>query len=210
MTEKISKILFLDIDGVLNSHQSADYFHRVRGEWNPYEEFCPISVGNLCTILEEVPDLKIIMSSTWRIGIPNLEKLKEIFDALPTSIESSLIKSRLIDKTPVHRDSPRGLEIQEWVDVNKDKLTKDFRMVILDDDSDMAHLKPHLIQTNGVLGLTLLDAQKAIRVFKSDLEVRKDKMDEWARRIYLEALGRHKEIAEIVDDLRDKIKELKE
>jgi hypothetical protein len=51
----------------------------------------------------------------------------------------------------------RGEEIQAWLTENPDVT----QFVILDDDSDMAHLIDHLVQTDHKVGLTAADVKKA-------------------------------------------------
>ena len=53
----------------------------------------------------------------------------------------------------------RGIEIQTWLDENPGVE----KFIILDDDSDMVHLMPHLLQTDGEFGLTNEIADKAIK-----------------------------------------------
>ena len=52
-------ILFLDIDGVLNPDK-GDYPH----------VFCPDCVFQLKRLFRACPDLKIVFSTTWRLGVP--------------------------------------------------------------------------------------------------------------------------------------------
>lgn len=155
------KIIFLDIDGVLNSVQSAHMYHRM---WiqkdKPFgrrkmreDEFCPIACSNLLCILDEVPDAKIVVSSSWRIG-NTLEELQAILENI------GVPKDRVIDKTPVMRQCGRGIEIQQWLTDFAHKEHLEF--VILDDDSDMAHLKDKLIQTDCCTGLTWIEVEKVI------------------------------------------------
>jgi hypothetical protein len=82
--------------------------------------------------------------------------------------------SRVIDITPVMRGVQRGIEIQAWLDANANvpegsilmpKLTVE-EFVIVDDDSDMAHLtESKLVQTDNDLGLTLKNAREIIKRF---------------------------------------------
>ena len=46
----------------------------------------------------------------------------------------------------------RGIEIQQWLDDNKDLDIEKF--VILDDDMDMEHLLRHLVHTDTNIGMT--------------------------------------------------------
>jgi hypothetical protein len=82
--EIIMKLIFLDMDGVMNSHQSIHFFHefmKLPNNWfekympgkdfnfNHYEdELCPMAVSNMATLLKEYPDIRFVISSTWRIG----------------------------------------------------------------------------------------------------------------------------------------------
>ncbi len=172
------KVLFLDIDGVLNSHQSMHFWHNKRDQekwenelyksWQGtlYEylaqEFCPIAISNLEQVMRKVPDLKIVVSSTWRKG-NDVQALKEIF------MPFKLISNVIIDRTPVDPDrGPRGLEIQQWLDEQKNhgKVNEQVeKFVIVDDDGDMEHLKVNLVQTDGKVGLDWNKAQEIIRRF---------------------------------------------
>lgn len=137
------KVLFLDFDGVLNSHQSATFWHNKRdqekwenemysswtGTLKEYiaHEFCPIAMSNVEELMRRVPDLKIVVSSTWRIG-ETPDTLRKILSP------SKLIGDAIIDVTPSFRErGGRGKEIQYWLDQHPEVT----HYVILDDDSDM-------------------------------------------------------------------------
>jgi hypothetical protein len=152
------KVLFLDFDGVLNSAQYFQMRHR-KNRQPPYEEdFCPISCSNLLWILEEVPDLKIVISSSWRLGT-SMEELRKILarEGVPPEC--------VIDKTPdLYKDKhelPRGLEIQKWLDDNQHLGIEKF--CIVDDDSDMEHLtETHFVKTNACVGMDWFVARDII------------------------------------------------
>lgn len=158
------KVLFLDFDGVLNSAQFAhlQYRHWMADHSNPRpyrEDFCPIACSNLLWILEEVPELKLVVSSSWRLGTPMTE-LKAILhrQGIPPEL--------VIDKTPDlykdKRELPRGLEIQKWLDDNKALNVEKF--CIVDDDSDMEHLtETHFVKTSSMVGMDWFVARDIIR-----------------------------------------------
>jgi len=145
------KVLFLDIDGVLNSHQSIHmYFRKSGGQGVRCDEhhFCPIAVSNLLTLFEEIPDLKIVVSSTWR-RFSSREELEEMFRM------HGVDPAAFIGITPYHPGAHRGLEIQDWLDIAKQNGMNIEKFAIVDDDSDMAHFRESgdFFKTDGRMGL---------------------------------------------------------
>lgn len=150
-----SAVLFLDVDGVLNKVGTR--------ERSPHGTY-GIEPG-MVKILRDIvaaTDCKIVVSSTWR---KYDDLMKHLCDELGGNLET-----RIIGKTPVldrQMDSGiwvgkvRGDEIQAWLDSNPEY--QNCRMVILDDDGDMAHLMPHLVLTHGCEGLTPEIASDVIR-----------------------------------------------
>lgn len=147
-TEQI-KIIFLDIDGVLNS----DEFFKKRGQNekvnklpHPLDEFDPDCVERLNKIVEETK-AKIVISSDWRftLGIENI--FKEIG-----------FKYKIYGKTP-YRFGLRHEEIHEWLDNHKVD-----NYVILDDISfqNFKNEGEKFIQTDSQYGLTEEIKQKII------------------------------------------------
>src|SRR6202158_2602282 len=77
------KVIFLDFDGVLNSAASFVLEARFRKENKVFDDLCPVNetLCHICTsnfrhILDEVPDVKIVISSSWR-NLFELEWLKD-------------------------------------------------------------------------------------------------------------------------------------
>jgi hypothetical protein len=112
------KVIFLDIDGVLNCelwyrkrHAEVD-MHEVSAQY-PFYEFSPELVENLNRITEET-GAKIVVSSTWRLG--------RTVEELQTLLKNVGVKGEVIDKTD-HLSSPkgsgytipRGCEIAVWL-----------------------------------------------------------------------------------------------
>lgn len=128
------KILFLDIDGVLN-HQ-LHYQIDTRSVGYPLSQVSPVSVEHLNKIVAET-GCKVVISSTWRhSGI----------DYCRNVLNECGFKGEIIDITPdIHANwSCRGNEILSW-QMNNDKYKYDsYRITdhdyaILDDDSDMLY-----------------------------------------------------------------------
>lgn len=147
------EIIFLDIDGVLNSAQG--WASGVCSRW----VFCPEAVGNLNGILEAVPEAVIILSSSWRHM--KRDELNDIFT------NNGIDFSRVVGATPraASFNGVRGLEIQAWLDAHRAR--EDDRFVILDDDTDMAHLMDRLVLVDSKVGLTRENAERAVELLSA-------------------------------------------
>lgn len=148
----VMKIIFLDIDGVLNYY---DCWLRSENQntQDVWDEDC---VNELNRIINET-GAKVVISSTWRL-YPELDQLIEN----DIGIKEGAIIGKTKDYLPIIRSEGtcRGDEIQDWLD-NTDEVIESF--VILDDDDDMRDLLPYLIQTSFYgRGLTKELADKAI------------------------------------------------
>jgi hypothetical protein len=153
------KVIFLDIDGVICTDCKT---------------FNPECLDNLKHILDKVPDAVMVLSSCWRHGF--IDWLNPLHSIIPRNevietMETWFVRGgwtkdlskRLIDSTPTLGGDHRGSEISEWLKKHPDVS----QFCILDDDSDMEPLMDHLVQTNGEVGLTLDDAEKAISKLSS-------------------------------------------
>lgn len=167
------KILFLDFDGVINSAQSATFWHNKRdqskwenemyrdwpGSLKEYiaMEFCPIALSNVEEVVRRVPDLKIVVSSTWRHG-ETVESLKKIL------APARLVSDAVIDVTPhLGWGVARGKEIQLWLDRHQEV----GNFVIVDDDGDMEHLSGYLVRTNSKHGFQYDDMVATVKMLAS-------------------------------------------
>ncbi len=162
-------IIFLDIDGVLNSTQSIMMFHQKynvgKGEndWlAPDEYFCPIAMSNLFVILKEVPNTVIVISSDWRLG--------ETIDSMKDKFKKQKYNLPIIGFTPYLANVTRGIEIMGFMNLyvgNKKPDGENIeKFVILDDDHDMMHLEKFRVKTSYYHGLTWEDTLKAIDILK--------------------------------------------
>lgn len=148
------KLIFLDMDGVMNSTQSSR-MHWVLNNRETvmlgFDHICPIAASNLDWLLERAPDAKIVISSTWRLHY-EIEEWHEKMQKLCPAIVG-----RVIDKTPsiarerLSQPVPRGHEIYKWLEDNNHLSTP---YVIFDDDKDMAKVENHFIWCDPDLGLT--------------------------------------------------------
>lgn len=154
------KIIFLDIDGVLNAEIDDDVPIAFSNSGIKYRDFndLPVErcVNNLNKILKATK-AELVISSTWRI-IHTSTSLMYIF--FMCGIEPPYIYGL----TPYLPGERRGTEIAEWLDDHEEATN----FVILDDDSDMENLMDHLIQIDSSIGLTDADADKAIEMLNKE------------------------------------------
>ena len=172
------KVLFLDIDGVLNSENWFAYrIYCVKNNMvNILMNFVDTddrnikhkltmlddrAIANLNSIVEET-DCKVVLSSSWRSSIEseniftqNLLKLKgfkyEFYDVTPRLWFSDF-------------SIRRGEEIKFWLDKESEKHEIE-SFVILDDDSDiLPEQMNNFIHVDGQVGLTDRDVLTAIEI----------------------------------------------
>lgn len=175
------KIIFLDIDGVLNSEkwykERFDKKLYPNLEGYPLCEFDPLTIEQL-NLLTDKTNAKIVISSTWRMG-RTIDELKKLFEEVG-------IKGEIIGITPHLTFSDghgvdRGNEIKRWIDLNcirwwdkifdeKEKNITLESYVILDDDPDMLlEQKDNFVRTSWRDGLTALHTRKAIKILNTTL-----------------------------------------
>ena len=149
------KVIFLDIDGVLNYSECWKREENKGKGGLIWDNDC---VAQLNRIVKET-GAKIVVSSSWRI-------LGSHYDAVLNKMN---IQAEILGKTPTNlpieniRGVQRGDEIQAWM--NTQQIEPIEKFVILDDDSDMCHLKDRLVQSNFMgKGLTRELADKAIEM----------------------------------------------
>lgn len=152
------KVLFADFDGVLKSVSSMIYHNRMKllglTDIPTHESFCPIACSNLQYILEECPDVQVVVSSDWRKS-RNLEALQEIFKV------NNILPERMIGATPVLDDQHRGEEIGLYLKDHPEVT----QFVIIDDHNKVSPYESRLILVDSRNGLTFTDAEKVIEMF---------------------------------------------
>lgn len=139
------KIIFLDIDGVLNNWASiAENIHILNDK-------CLL----IRRIIEET-GAKIVISSTWRLN-STVDELNKMLWSVGIPYNS------VISKTP-SMTGIRGVEIETWLKDN-DQVE---RYCIIDDDSDfLDYQKKYFVQTNMKSGLTTKLAKQAINILNT-------------------------------------------
>ncbi len=134
---KEDKLIFLDVDGVLNSQQTLERRNQ-RGGHIGIDPYHVLLVDRII----QATGAKVVLSSSWR---HSEEGRAEVMKAVP-----------FIDHTKSCCFGVRGGEIRQWLFENVDyDIREQVKYVILDDDSDMLlNQKDHFFQTTWKEGMT--------------------------------------------------------
>jgi len=133
------KVILLDIDGVLIT--AGNY------------EFSKAACKNLNLLLNKEPELRVVVSSSWRKG--GLKQIKLILN------NNGIDQNKIIDITGNERGE-RGVQVRAWLDRNPEVTN----YVCIDDDTDFSGMMDHLVKTNSFVGLTEKDIEKALDILK--------------------------------------------
>lgn len=166
-------VLFLDIDGVLNSIDDLNS-RSVLWMYSGKEKKSRDEYGQLfderclrwleCIVIKT--DCKIVVSSTWRRSgidyIKNMWKHRnlpgEVIDITPQFASNYIVEKYKSG----NEKADRGYEIEEWLESNKVD-----NYCILDDDSDMLSHQ-HFVKTDSLIGLNRETAFKVIKHFNKE------------------------------------------
>lgn len=179
-------ILFLDVDGVLNSgeYRGSERYHNAPDfpadlQWAHLLD--PLAIAVLDDVVRQT-DAAVVLSSAWRKFAPLsvLQRMLEIRGAT---------KVQLIDRTPVRaeldgeyvgfsgvlgdRICPRGYEICQWL--RKNGPVRSY--AIVDDDDDMTSIHDErtrefgerFVQTDFACGLTTANGDDLVRILSTPL-----------------------------------------
>lgn len=177
------RLLFLDIDGVMNSvgwwkrrppvpEGLSDDPKHSRDRWIR-RNLDPDAIARL-EIVRRATDCQVVLSSSWRAMVPlpiMTQYLREIggfggmlIGATPEILIGITVPSSLVVDRPPGL-WVRGQEIQSWLDALPAGVVTSY--VVLDDDEVPSH-DGHFIQTDVEVGLTDDDAQRAIDILRGD------------------------------------------
>lgn len=138
------KVVFLDIDGVINSHRTAVAFGGYPHTFDGCERqmFDEVALALIRGIVKRA-GASVVLSSTWRLTHP----FADVGKALDLPI---------IDRTPSMLGG-RGGEIARWLSNHPEVES----YAIVDDDSDMTQTQqPYFVHTSGFDGFAWKDAVK--------------------------------------------------
>ncbi len=166
----MKKVIFLDIDGVLNTQ---DWHSRMTKD-TPKDEFGwvfdPVAVANLAHIIDKTGAV-IVISSSWKfLGMTKLKEMWKIrnlpgtlLDITPNTVSDEILLNANLDE--VELGVCRGNEIKEWLSRHKGEVSN---YVIIDDFDDLLpEQESHVVLTDTLIGITEWDAEKAIRILNN-------------------------------------------
>lgn len=159
-------IIFLDIDGVLNTSDSFKKEYYKSKELNRSRIY-PIDEDRLLYLLEIVnlTNSKIVLTSSNRINFIKINNKLIPLNEIGKDIINSFNKHNLsiYDITPYDNNRVRGNEIKMWLDNNSNV---DNYIIIDDEEVGLELYKDKLIKTNlnnEVYGLNIRHIDKAIK-----------------------------------------------
>jgi hypothetical protein len=152
------KVLFLDVDGVLNSLNFFTSGRRVKShDYDPRNQIDPEAVKLLTEIIDAT-GAKIVISSVWRYNHRPGE--------MQVLLEEFGCRCQVIGSTPRSTEShARGKEIDAWLTTSgyarRDPVE---RFAILDDDADMEPHMKKLVKTSNHCGLERSHVERVIEL----------------------------------------------
>ncbi len=172
----MNKIIFLDIDGVLNTEY---YQGMLQHKGEPWQDehgalFDPNAVACLKRIIDAT-GADIVIESSWKyIGLDALKELWSIrklpgrvIDITPSSINDKYLFELNPDKSEFKRNQSKGMEIASWL-IENDK--KDAKYVIIDDEYVIMDFQlPFFILTNPYEGITNTQTDRAIFILNESM-----------------------------------------
>ena len=180
-------VLFLDIDGVLNSTKwmsllhHEDTFRKKSSHSQPFDPVCVRIINQVCSEF----DVEVVVSSTWR-GMPMIDRVLNIAGLECSFFNSSYIdlKNKLPSEHYIAGESDkdraervgtitttkltglggfRGDQIDDWFKRFGSYVDK---WAIIDDDSDFhPHQKERFVHTDGENGISFENYRELRKIF---------------------------------------------
>ena len=164
------KVIFLDIDGVLNTGWWYSQMDRNTSKDKYGYAFDPNAVANLKRIINET-GADIVISSSWKsFGFSELEEMWEdrglpgkLIGITPNSVSDEMLLN--VDLDHMELFSIRGMEIKEWLTKNGKHVS---HYVIIDDmDNMLLEQHPYFVKTDPEMGISKENADQAIQILMS-------------------------------------------
>lgn len=181
------RVLFLDIDGVLNSDRYLN--ERLLKHPDMAMRLDPACCALLNDVLAST-GAKIVISSDWRYAVPRDEDLEamlrrrgalcaEVVGRTPNIVRQSQVDPAAalrwiteqinagVELSNIKSGYPwsdRGDEVRAWLESAPVAVE---RFAIVDDDDHMQRVQQHLVQTDPAVGLTQSDADRLAAMLRA-------------------------------------------
>lgn len=176
MVYAMNRIIFLDFDGVLNTE---NYQVQLRREGRTVSDeygslFDQAAIENLKRILDAVPEVRIVVESSWKVaGLGQLRRMwmkrglpGKIHDVTPDIFGEELLTLDLSDPNVMTKleGLGKGREISDWLEQHTDG---ECRYAILDDVPEFSGgLAAHHVLVRPDTGITAAEVDKVIRLLE--------------------------------------------
>lgn len=184
-------IVFLDFDGVFNGIELRDWKNNrysldkqlggimsknipeYKTEWQHFDiDIFYSKVKILIQALKDIPDIKIVLSTSWR-NMYQVHHFDKVFKCIPGWTFD------IIGKTGRHEHNKRGHEIEDWITLNK-SIVENY--VIIDDETvDMLpSQKEKIVKTSVYFGICRKDTyiiQSRLLKYDIDGNIKRRKQD---------------------------------
>lgn len=155
-------ILFLDIDGVLNTRTSFNAIAQSN-------TILPVAVASLNCVIEAT-DCKIVLISAWRYMIHGGAMTLAGFEYLLRT-HGIHCAGRLIDITRLDHDTgsrtERGEQVREWMAQRHPWMAPPIYPYVIIDNDDLGYDGMPFVKTNENIGMTIRDALRACELLRS-------------------------------------------
>ena len=168
MQTRMKKVIFLDIDGVLN----PKWWDRKKHIDIYGGAFDPKAVANLAQIIEKT-GAEIVISSSWKeLGLSELRNMwkerklpSKVIDVTPNYMSDEMLQNADLNDTDIDHLYIRGCEIKGWLNLHGADVS---HYVIIDDMDDVIlEQQSHLVQTDPEIGISDWDATMAIMILNN-------------------------------------------
>lgn len=165
----MKKIIFLDIDGVLNTEKHNISLKKQKKSSDKYGLlFDPNTIKHLETIIESTHADIVIMSSWKFLGLDSIQEMwksrnlpGKVIDITPSNVSDDFLLNNDLEDIDLANLYLKGVEIESWLS----KFSKNIKYVIIDDENVVLNSQlASFIKTNPYDGLTEELSKKAISI----------------------------------------------
>ena len=162
------RVIFLDIDGVLNSERWYRQSNKDVAKDKYGNAFDPEAVANLGKIITAT-GADIVISSSWKfLGLSVMQDMwhdrelpGKVIDITPTVINDEMLQHADLEDIEA-LPKVKGYEVKEWLRLHGKNVSS---YVIIDDTDDiLPEQQEHFVQTMPEVGLSECDAEVAIYI----------------------------------------------